>query len=889
MDSKIFQGKLTGACRAVAVLAAAVMTWFSAAAQTSIKVDAPNMVGADEQFNVTFIIEGEDRPSSFSWDKGDDFKLIWGPQQGSSTSLTITNGKRVKTSQFTYSYIVKPVRTGKCTIPPAVAKIKNSEITSQSVTVDVLDSGSSSSGQQAGSSQGSQAKKAVGDISSDDLYLKLSLSRSNVVLGEPVTAELKLYQRVDIAGFEGAKFPSFNGFWSQETAAPSNIEFHREEVGGQIYNAALLRRYVLIPQQAGKLTIEPAELMCLVNVRTSSRTSNSIFDSFFDDGYKTVRQRIYSKALTVDVKPLPSGAPADFGGGVGSFKISARLSKDQLKTHEATSLIVTLSGTGNVSLLEAPKLNFPPDLEVYDTKITETTDKSTGGTTGSKVFEYPFIPRSHGDFTIGPVNYSYYDVNSGKYVTISAGNVDFTVEKGNAADAPAVSGTSSVAAPDRKGVKNLGEDIRFIVRDAPDFSFRKVFLVDRWYFWGIAVLLVLAATGIMFVFKGIEARRADVAGTRNRRATKMALARLKTAQGYLKENLYAAFYEELHKALLGYISDKLNIGMENLNKDNIAARLAEGGVGSGLVEELTGLLDACEFARYSPDSGSEAMTVHYNQAVKVISSIDSIMKSHKKSPSAAGTALSVLLLMAMPSVSEAANDSYLDSLWNRGVETYGAGQWQESIDAWESALNAGVENPELYYNLGNAYFKTSENARAILNYERALKLDPSFSDARFNLELASSLVQDKIDAVPEFVLKSWARKLCYVMNSDAWAVISILFLAVFLGLLILFARGATPGLRRLGFYGAIVVILMAAGSYGMARWQRNMYIKADYAIVMRPVSSVKSSPSAESSKDLFVLHEGTKVSILDSVGKWYNISLSDGRQGWIPESDIEII
>ena len=503
MDSKIFQGKLTGACRAVAVLAAAVMTWFSAAAQTSIKVDAPNMVGADEQFNVTFIIEGEDRPSSFSWDKGDDFKLIWGPQQGSSTSLTITNGKRVKTSQFTYSYIVKPVRTGKCTIPPAVAKIKNSEITSQSVTVDVLDSGSSSSGQQAGSSQGSQAKKAVGDISSDDLYLKLSLSRSNVVLGEPVTAELKLYQRVDIAGFEGAKFPSFNGFWSQETAAPSNIEFHREEVGGQIYNAALLRRYVLIPQQAGKLTIEPAELMCLVNVRTSSRTSNSIFDSFFDDGYKTVRQRIYSKALTVDVKPLPSGAPADFGGGVGSFKISARLSKDQLKTHEATSLIVTLSGTGNVSLLEAPKLNFPPDLEVYDTKITENTDKSTGGTTGSKVFEYPFIPRSHGDFTIGPVNYSYYDVNSGKYVTVSAGNVDFTVEKGNAADAPAVSGTSSVAAPDRKGVKNLGEDIRFIVRDAPDFSFRKVFLVDRWYFWGIAVLLVLAATGILFVFKGI--------------------------------------------------------------------------------------------------------------------------------------------------------------------------------------------------------------------------------------------------------------------------------------------------------------------------------------------------------------------------------------------------
>ncbi|MGM9737973.1 MAG: BatD family protein [Candidatus Cryptobacteroides sp.] len=874
--------------RGAVVLAFALLLGMKAGAQTSIKVDAPNIVGSDEQFNVTFIIDGEDRPSSFSWDHGDDFTLVWGPQQGSSTSVQIVNGKRTKTSQFTYIYILKPVRTGKCTIPPAVARIKNSEISSRAVTVDVLASGSSSGSQSSQQGSGSQSRNSSGNISAEDLYLKLSLSRSNVVIGEPVTAELKLYQRVDIAGFEGARFPSFNGFWSQETAAPSNIEFQREDVGGKIYNSALLRRYVIIPQQAGTLTIDPAELICLVNVRTSNRTSNSIFDSFFDDGYTTVRKRITSPSVKVDVRPLPSGAPADFGGGVGSFKISARLSKDQLKTHEATSLIVTLSGRGNVSLLEAPKISFPPDLEVYDTKVTENVDKSTGGTTGSKVFEYPFIPRSHGDFTIGPVNYSYYDVNAGKYVTVSAGTIDFNVEKGASSGSASID-SPVVAAPDRKGVRNLGEDIRFISGDAPEYAFKKVFLVDRWYFWMAAALLVLLALIVWYVFRGLAARRADVAGTRNRRATKMALGRLKTAGGYLSQNLYSAFYEELHKALLGFISDKLNIGAEELNKDNIASRLSDGGVDQTLVEEFVGLLDACEFARYSPESGNEAMSVHYNQAVKVISSIDSIMKSHRKAPAASGAALLIAALMAMPYAADAEGTEYLDSLWRRGVDAYTAGQFQESVDAWKSVENAGVESAELYYNLGNAYFKTSDNAHAVLYYERALKLDPSFSDARFNLEFAESMNQDKIEIVPEFILKSWARKICYLMKSDTWALLSLLLLAAFLGLVLLFLLGRTPAARRAGFYSAILALLLSAGSYGSARWQRNIYLKADYAIVMRPVSSVKSSPSAESSKDLFVLHEGTKVNVLDSVGKWYKISLSDGRQGWINEKDIEII
>lgn len=859
---------------------------FVAAAQTKIAVEAPNIVGSDEQFNVTFIIEGEDRPSNFNWNPGDDFTLVWGPQRGESTSIRVINGKRSKSSQFTYTYILAPKKTGKFELPAATAKMKGETITSVPTAVEVLASDSSASAQSGASSGNTQQTKLSGTISSKDLFLKFTVSRTSAVVGQPLTAELKLYQNVDIAGFEGAKFPAFNGFWSQETAAPNNINFQREEVDGRLYNSALLRRYVLIPQQVGNLVIDPAELVCMVNVRSPSR-GNSIFDSFFDDNTMRVRKRVTTPAVHVHVNPLPSGAPATFGGGVGSFRISASLSKDQLKMHEATSLTVTVSGRGNVSLLEAPKVNFPADMDVYDTKTTENTDKTTGGTSGSKVFEYPFIPRSHGEFTIAPIEYSYYDVNAGKYETISTGPITFNVEKGDVAETQA--STSQLVMPDRKSVKNLGEDIRFIRTRQPSYKFRTVFFVDSLWYWVTAALILLLAGLLWYLMKGMEARRADVVGNKNRKATKMALGRLKMAAGYLQKNLYSAFYEELHKALLGFASDKMNIGAEDLNKENIAAMLKEAGVAEDLSAQFVALLDACEFARYSPDGGNEAMNTHYNEAVKVISSIDSVMKTHKKNTSAAKAMILIMSMLMIPGLTHAENTAYLDSLWSKGVQAYTDGRWSECTESLKALESVGVVSPELYYNLGNAYFKSGDYPHAILYYERTLKISPSFEDARINLDFANSLIRDKIDAVPEFVLKSWARKVCYLMPSDFWAVISIVLFAAALALFLVFRLGASRGLRRTGFYCSIVALILSASSFGMARWQRNSYLRADGAIVMKPVASVKSSPSRDSSKDLFVLHEGTKVTVLDTVGEWKNISLSDGRQGWIEESDMEMI
>lgn len=862
---------------------------FQMSAQNVIRVEAPDVVAVNEQFNVTFIIEGEKSPSDFQWSSGDDFQLVWGPQKGSSSSIQIINGKRSSSHQTTFTYILIPKATGTFQLPAATALLSGDRISSTQASIQVVSDGASSSqssGKNGGKSSGGGQTSSTGsgEISSNDLFMRLSLSRTEVVIGEPITATLKIYQRANVVGFENAKFPTFNGFWSQETYVPNNIEFKRESLDDKIYNTAVLRTYVLIPQQSGAITIDPAELVCLVNIRTAPSTSNSLFDSFFQDEYRTIRKRVTTPAVKVKVNPLPAGQPASFGGGVGNFGISARLTTDNLKTHDAASLIITVSGRGNVALLEEPKVNFPPDFEVYDTKTTENTDKSNGGTSGSKSFEYPFIPRSHGDFTIDPVEYSYYDVNAGKYVTLRTEPLHVKVAKGKGWDSTPVTTVNSGV--ERKDVKSLADDIRFIFTGKPGLSGSGSFFVGSVFFWILLALMILGATSVYLAFRKVAAMRADVAGTKNRRATKMAQKRLKLAGEYLDKNLYTAFYEELHKALIGFVSDKLNMDMSEISKDNIASALTEGGVSEEQTKAFTDLLDACEFARYSPDGGNEAMRSHYDAALKVISSIDSGLKTGGKSLRKVVTVVTLLLSLGA-SMNIQAKD--LDSLWTAGVQAYTDGKFSDASAAWTSIKESGQKSAKLYYNLGNAWFKQGNYPKAILNYERALRLDPSYSDARYNLEFTSNFVQDKIEPVPEFILKSVARKVCYVMGSNAWAVIFLVLLAAALMMGLLFLLGSSVGKRRAGFYCGIVLLLLSAGALSFSIWQKSDSVKTDTAIVMSPVSSVKSSPSSGSSKDLFVIHEGTKVTILDEVGSWKNIALADGRQGWITSNELEVI
>ena len=592
----------TAACLALALAGA-----LSAVAQNSFTVSVPEVVSTDEIFQVMFTATYESgKVSDFAPPAFEGFEVLAGPVSSTSTSIQSINGKTSTTRTQSYTYTVRLTQEGKVTVGPASVKIGKETYTTESRTVEAV------KGQVPSGSGGNAA--AVGE----DLMLRLSVSKSRAVVGEPIIVTMKLYvQSSAISGFEDVRFPTFDGFWSQEIDAPQNIQFSRENYGGQVYNAALLRRYMLLPQQTGRLSIDPAELVCLLQVRAEPTGPRSIFDDFFDS-YQTIRKRVSSDPVTIEVSALPAGAPASFAGGVGSFRLAAGFDADSVAAHEATSLKIVISGTGNINLVETPKVSLPSDFESYDVRKTENISTGASGASGTVTFEYPFIPRAPGVFDIAPVEFTYYDIEAGRYRTLSSGPLSLRVGEGTRTDAAVMP-----SGPGKRSVESLGEDIRFIAASPARLRRAGGLLVDSPAMYIVPLLIVLLTAGTWVMLSRSIARRSDIAGTRNRKALKVARARLKNASAFLKQNLYSAFYEELHKAIHGYISDKLMLPVADLTRDRIGEELRSRGKDEAVIKELFDVLDACEYARYAPASGSEAMEGHYQQAVKVISEIES--------------------------------------------------------------------------------------------------------------------------------------------------------------------------------------------------------------------------------------------------------------------------
>lgn len=587
----------------------AFLSAFTASAQNSFTVDAPAVVAADEIFRIVFTASyAGGSVSDFAPPSFEGMEVLAGPVQSSSTSFQSFNGQSTTTYTKSYTYTVRVAGEGKLTLASASVKIGKETYRTEPKVIEVVKGEVPAQGQ-------SSSSKSTG--AGNDLKLRMSVSKTNVVVGEPVVVTLKLYvQSSAISGFEDVRFPVFDGFWSQEIDAPQNIQFVRENYNGQIYNTALLRRYMLLPQQTGDLTIEPSELVCLLQVRSESSGSRSIFDEFFDS-YQTIRKRVTSEPVTVKVSALPSGAPASFTGGVGSFRLSAGFDADSVSAHEATSLKVVISGTGNINLVEAPKVQLPSDFETYDVRKTDNITTGASGASGTLTFEYPFIPRAPGEFEVAPVEFTYYDIEAGRYRTLSSGPLRLKVGEGTGRDATVVA-----SGVNKRSVESLGEDIRFI-STTPRLRKEGRMMAGSPAMYIIAALTVLAAAVVWILLGRSIARRSDIAGTRNRKAMKVARVRLKNASVFLRQGLYGAFYEELHKALYGYISDKLMLPVADLTRERIGEELRSRGKDEAVIQEILDILDACGYARYAPVTESGAMEKHYEQAVKVISQIES--------------------------------------------------------------------------------------------------------------------------------------------------------------------------------------------------------------------------------------------------------------------------
>ena len=588
-------------------------------AQNTFVVDAPRVVGQDEAFRVVFTADGE--IEDFQTPQFTGLEVLAGPSQSKMMSSQYINGKSSKKVEISYTYIVRPVAEGMAKISAASATIGGKVYTTKEMQVEVVKGAASNGGsqQQQGQITGDaqQTKqKSSSEVSSKDVFLQLSFSKTKVVKGEPIIATLKLYTKVGIAGFEDIKFPVFDGFWSQEIETPQNINFVRENVDNQIYSAAVLRKYVLLPQQTGDLEIKPAEMICQVQVMTAPR-GRSIFDDFFDQGYQIVKKRVNSGDAKIKVSPLPAGAPASFGQGVGNFSLKVELSRDSVKAHEAGSVIVTVQGTGNLNLIEAPKVQLPADFELYDVKTSNSYSYGANGISGSKSFEYPFIPRSEGVFEIPPVEYSYYDIKQGKYVTLKSEPVEIKVAKGDG-----VAAGTLVQGISKQSVASLGEDIRYILQGAAGLGRKGHFFVGSWIFFVLLALLIAVYAVLYWALKKRAKLKGDVVRTRNKKANKVARTRLKLAKSYMEQNLRSPFYEEVHKALLGYISDKLAIQFADMQRDTIKETMEAKGVSEANIAAFLQVLEDCEMARYSFGGDQGEISQVYGKAMEIISALE---------------------------------------------------------------------------------------------------------------------------------------------------------------------------------------------------------------------------------------------------------------------------
>ena len=845
------------------------MVVIGAMSQT-LTANAPSHVAVGEQFRLSYTVNTQDVSDFRVGDIPDAFEVLMGPSRSSQSSFQIINGHTSQSSSITFTYIVVAVKNGTFTIPAAHITAEGKSISSSALKISV--SGQAQAGQGGGGQPRQQQvqpqPRAAGTpISGSDLFIKVSANKKRVYEQEPILLTYKVYTLVDLTQLEG-KMPELNGFHTQEVPLPQQKSFKIEQVNGRPYRTVTWSQYVMFPQITGKLKIPGITFNGIV---IQQNRNIDPFEAFFNGGssYVEVKKQIQAPGIEIQVDPLPQ-RPANFSGGVGHFSISAQQETTEVKANEPFKLRVVVSGVGNLKLIKQPNVEFPKDFDRYDAKVTDKSKLTTNGVEGSMIYDFLAVPRHPGKFEIPPVEFTYYDTGTHSYNTAKTNGITLDVLKGDG------SASSVNDYTGQEDLKLLNKDIRYIkTGDTAQHAVGDYFFGSTGY-WTSLGILALIFVSLFVIFRQRAIDNADIVGQRAGRANKVATKRLKKAARLMNENKPSEFYDEVLRALWGYVGDKLNIPVEQLSHDNIADRLSSRGVSQPVIDQFIGAIDECEFERYAPGDPKGNMNKVYDAAMGAITQIATTMKKGRQPKSAM-----LLMLLLLPMTASAVNKAEADS-------AYAQGHFQQAVSDYEALLKQGV-SADLYYNLGNAYYRMDEIPRAVLNYERALLLSPGDADIRFNLQMARSKTIDKITPESEMFFITWYHSLVKLTSVDGWARMALiaLGLAVVLALVYLFA--SPVWLRKLGFFGALALLVFFLCSNFFAYSQKQGLIDRTGAIIMAPAATVKSTP-AKQGTDLFILHEGTKVEITDGAMKqWKRIRVADGKEGWIETSQMEII
>ena len=591
--------------------------------EVTLRASAPEVVVNGDQFRLTYTVNSQD-VKDFLAPQAKGFDVLMGPSRSQQSSTQIINGKVSSSRSITYTYILMAVSEGTFNIPSASIEVDGEKIFSNPLTIKVLPKDKEDANSNQGNSGiSSRNQKSSGRITDNDLFVLATASKTKVHEQEAILVTYKAYTTVDLRQLLG-KMPDQQGFYVQEVELPNQKTFKLEHYKGRNYNTVVYRQYVLFPQKAGRLEIPAVTFDAVVAQRVA--VSDDPFEAFFNGGgYVEVNKKIVAPKVVINVEPLPS-KPEGYSGGVGTFTMKSDISTTELKANEAVTIKLTISGTGNMKLVSAPEVKFPHDFEIYDPKIDDNYQLTADGLSGTKTIEYLAIPRHAGNFTIPPIEFKYFDIKSESYKTLKTDAYTLKVNKGDGSSA-----NQQVIADftNKESVKVLGTDILFIkTGDSALMQKGKYFFgTTAYYLWYIIPFVLFIVFVVIYRKQAVE--NANVARVKTKKANKVATKRMKLAGKLLSENKVNEFYDEVLKALWGYISDKLNIPVSKLSRDNIEAELAGHGVSEELIKEFIGALSECEFARYAPGNQNEAMDKVYSASVDVISKMENSIKTLK--------------------------------------------------------------------------------------------------------------------------------------------------------------------------------------------------------------------------------------------------------------------
>lgn len=836
-----------------------------------ISVSAPSKVSAGENFRLSFTINTDDVDDFRAGSIPSGLEVIAGPYTSQQSSYQIVNGHTSRSSSITFTYTLYADKPGTYTVSGAKARVGGKIIASHHVIIKVGAGSRHGNGAPQMHEDAEPRMSSSGKISANDLFVKVSASKRRVCEQEPVLLTYKVYTLVDLTSLDG-KMPDLKGFHTQEVPLPQQKSFHLEKVNGKNYRCVTWSQYVMFPQMTGKLSIPSITFKGIVVQRNNSVDP---FEAFFNggSGYVEVKRNIVAPGIDIQVDPLPK-RPVDFSGGVGHFTISAQLNHKTVKEGEPLTLRVVVGGIGNLKLIKQPVVDFPKDFDRYDPKVSDKTKLTANGIEGNIIYDYLVVPRNRGDYTIPAVSLTYYDTSTNSYKTIKTQPLQVKIEKGDG-NKTTVDDFSDQP-KDIKPIKTSDEDVVGVYTS----------FVGSGSYWLWLILPFVVFVAVLVVFRKRALDSANIVASKQKRATKVATKRLKTAYRLMKAGRSGDFYDEVLRALWGYVGDRMNMPVESLSRENVVEAFEARNVQKETTEKFVHALDECEFERYSPGDPAGNMNKTYESAMIAIMDIENTIKTAKKKV-AAPVLLALITLLFAATTATAAPAKVAITKVDADKE-YAKGNYLQASKDYSDLLKVG-ESVELYYNLGNCYYRLGNITKSIIAYEKAHRLSPSDRDVTFNLEFVREKTIDKIERQEKNFFSAGYTMLQNLMDMDAWARLSIVAFFACLGMAMLFLLGRDEWMRKLGFYVALLSVFVFVFSTLFAWQQKHNFDARDRAVVVAPSASVKLTPS-DSSADAVVVHEGTAVQIVDrTMSDWYSVKLDDGKEGWLKRNSLEII